>query len=402
MNEQTARRSAETIDNALAVARAVLKRAPLFDGHNDLPWVIRIDKAARGDVVAYELNRVHENADTDIPRLREGMVGAQFWAAFQPTNAPHPARTTLEQIDLIRRIEETHPDIFLPARRASDYAKAKALGKIASFIAVEGGVGLENSLSPLRIWHAAGVRLMTLCHNETLDWINSATDAPRNGGVNAFGRAVIGELNRLGIAIDLAHASHEAIRRVLDVTEAPVALSHCNAYSLCDHPRNAPDDVLRRLRTNGGLVMATFVPGFVSQPLRDWLRRSRDAYGKAPLAADPKAQLAELEARHGTAPKASLEQVADHVERLVETAGVDHVGVGSDYFGGASPVGLENVSRFPHLFAELVRRGFSERDLEKMSSANALRVLRRVEDIGKTLRKTRPPAIGRLEDFPGG
>ncbi len=402
MNEQTARRSAETIDNALAVARAVLKRAPLFDGHNDLPWVIRIDKAARGDVVAYELNRVHENADTDIPRLREGMVGAQFWAAFQPTNAAHPARTTLEQIDLIRRIEETHPDIFLPARRASDYAKAKALGKIASFIAVEGGVGLENSLSPLRIWHAAGVRLMTLCHNETLDWVDSATDAPRNGGLNAFGRAVIGELNRLGIAIDLAHASHEAMRRVLDVTEAPVALSHCNAYSLCDHPRNAPDDVLRRLRTNGGLVMATFVPGFVSQPLRDWLRRSRDAYGKAPLAADPKAQLAELEARHGTAPKASLEQVADHVERLVETAGVDHVGVGSDYFGGASPVGLENVSRFPHLFAELVRRGFSERDLEKMSSANALRVLRRVEDIGKTLRKTRPPAIGRLEDFPGG
>ncbi len=171
MDEERASRSAETIDNALAVARAVLKRAPLFDGHNDLPWVIRIDKAARGDVAAYELNRVHENADTDIPRLREGMVGAQFWAAFQPTNAPHPARTTLEQIDLIRRIEEAHPDVFLPARRASDYAKAKALGKIASFIAVEGGVGLENSLSPLRIWRAAGVRLMTLCHNETLDWI---------------------------------------------------------------------------------------------------------------------------------------------------------------------------------------------------------------------------------------
>ncbi len=402
MDEERASRSAETIDNALAVARAVLKRAPLFDGHNDLPWVIRIDKAARGDVAAYELNRVHENADTDIPRLREGMVGAQFWAAFQPTNASHPARTTLEQIDLIRRIEEAHPDVFLPARRASDYAKAKALGKIASFIAVEGGVGLENSLSPLRIWRAAGVLLMTLCHNETLDWIDSATDAPRNGGLNAFGRAVIGELNRLGIVIDIAHASHEAMRRVLDVTEAPVALSHSNAYSLCDHPRNAPDDVLSRLRANGGLVMATFVPGFVSQLLRDWLRRSRDAYGKAPLAADPKAHFADLEARHGVAPKASLEQVADHVERLVEMAGVDHVGIGSDYFGGASPIGLENVSRFPHLFAELVRRGFSERALEKMSSENALRVLRRVEKVGKTLRRTRPPAIGRLEDFSGG
>jgi membrane dipeptidase len=388
-----------TGDNALAVARDVLRRAPLIDGHNDLPWVIQIDRAARGDVIAYDLNRVHERADTDIPRLREGMVGAQFWAAFQPTSAPHPARTTLEQIDLIRRIEEAHSDVFLPARRAADYNRAKALSKIASFIAVEGGVGLENSLSPLRIWHAAGMRLMTLCHNETLDWVDSATDAPRNNGLNAFGRAVVGELNRLGVVIDLAHTSHHAMRRVLDVTEAPVALSHSNAFSLCDHPRNTPDDVLKRLKDNGGLVMATFVPGFVSQALRDWLRRSRDAYGKAPVVADPKAQLAEVEARQGAAPKASLEQVADHIVRLVETAGLDHVGVGSDYFGGASPVGLEDVSRFPHLFAELVRRGFSERDLEKMSSKNMLRMLRRVEAVGAALRKTRPPAIGRLEDY---
>src|SRR6516162_4009281 len=212
-----------TADNALAVARDVLRRAPLIDGHNDLPWVIRVDRAARGDVIGYDLTRVHERADTDIPRLREGMVGAQFWAAFQPTDAPHPARTTLEQIDLIRRIEEAHPDVFLPARRAADYARAKSQGKIASFIAVEGGAGLENSLSPLRIWHAAGVRLMTLCHNESLDWVDSATDAPRNGGINAFGRAVIGELNRLGIVIDLAHTSHVAQRRVLDVAEAPLA-----------------------------------------------------------------------------------------------------------------------------------------------------------------------------------
>ncbi len=389
------------MDNALYVAHEVLKRAPLFDGHNDLPWVIRIDKAARGDVLAYELNRVHENADTDIPRLREGMVGAQFWAAFQPTSAPHPARTALEQIDLIRRIEEAHPDVFLPARKASDYAKAKDLGKIASFIAVEGGVGLENSLSPLRIWHAAGVRLMTLCHNESLDWVDSATDAPRNGGLNAFGRAVVGELNRLGVLVDLAHTSHQAMRKALDVSEAPVALSHCNAFSLCDHPRNAPDDVVRRLPDNGGIVMATFVPGFISQPLRDWLKRGRDAYGKAPLAADPKAQLAELESKHGVAPKATLSEVVDHIVRLVELAGVEHVGIGSDYFGGAAPVGLENVSRFPHLFAELVRRGFSERDLEKMSALNLLRVLRQVELVGRKLSKTRPPAVGRVEDYPG-
>ncbi len=401
MSEGAAGESVGTADNALAVAREILLRAPLLDGHNDLPWVIRIDRSARGDVFAYDLKQVHEGADTDIPRLREGMVGAQFWAAFQPTNAPHPARTALEQIDLIRRMEDAHPDVFLPARRAADYARAKSLGKIASFIAVEGGVGLENSLGPLRIWRAAGVRLMTLCHNESLDWVDSATDAPRNNGLNAFGRAVIGELNRLGVLIDLAHTSHEAMRRVLEVTEAPVTLSHSNAYSLCDHPRNAPDDVLQRLKANGGVVMATFVPGFVSQALRDWLRRSRDGYGKAPLAADPKAQLAEIEASRGPAPKATLEQVADHIVRLVETAGSEHVGIGSDYFGGASPVGLENVSRFPHLFAELVRRGFSERDLEKIASRNALRVLRRVEEIGKTLRKTRPPAIGRLEDYSG-
>ncbi|HSU99568.1 MAG TPA: dipeptidase [Roseiarcus sp.] len=390
-----------TADNALAVARDVLERAPLIDGHNDLPWVIRIDRAAKGDVAAYDLTRVRERADTDIPRLRDGLVGAQFWAAFQPTNTPHPARTTLEQIDLIRRIEEAHPDVFLPARRAADYARAKAMGRIASFIAVEGGVGLENSLSPLRIWHAAGMRLMTLCHNETLDWVDSATDAPRVGGLNAFGRAIVGELNRLGVVIDLAHTSHDAMRRVLDVSEAPVALSHSNAYSLCDHPRNTPDDVLKRLKANGGLVMATFVPGFVSQPLRDWLRRSRNGYGKGPAVADPKAQMAEPETRQGAAPKASLEQVADHIVRLVETAGLDHVGVGSDYFGGASPTGLEDVSRFPYLFAELVRRGFSERDLEKMSSKNMLRVLRRVEAVGVSLRRTRAPAIGELEDYPG-
>ena len=380
----------------------MLERAPLFDGHNDLPWVIRIDKAARGDVLAYDLNRIHEKADTDIPRLREGMVGAQFWAAFLPTSSPHPAVTTLEQIDLIRRIEEAHPDIFFPARKASDYEKARAAGKIASFIAVEGGVGLENTLAPLRIWHAAGVRLLTLCHNETLDWVDSATDLARNGGLNAFGRAVIGELNRLGIVIDLAHVSHEGMRRVLDVTEAPVALSHSNAFSLCDHPRNAPDDVLKRLKDNGGLVMATFVPGFVSQALRNWLRRGRDAHGKQPPGADPKAQLADMESQHGRAPKATLSEVADHIERLAATASVNHVGVGSDYFGGASPEGLENVSRFPHLFAELVRRGFSEADLAKMSAANVLRVMRRVEAVGRRLRKARPPAIGRIEDFPGG
>lgn len=388
-------------DQALADAHELLKREPLFDGHNDLPWVIRIDKAARGDVIAYDLTRVHEKGDTDIPRLREGQVGAQFWAAFQPTNAPHPARTALEQIDMIRRIEDAHPDVFLPARNAADFARAKRAGKIASYIVVEGGVGLENSLSPLRIWHAAGARMLIPCHNETLDWVDSATDAPRHHGFNAFGRAVIGECNRLGMIVDGAHVSHDGIRRLLDVSEAPILLSHSNAFALCDHPRNAPDDVLRRLKDNGGVVMATFVPGFVSQALRDWLKRSRDGYGKAPLAPDPKAQLAELETRHGPAPRASLSQVVDHIVYLVETAGIDHVGIGSDFFGGAQPDGLEHVGRFPDLFAELLRRQFSDRDLAKIANRNVLRVMRKVEQVGEILREARPPAAGRLEDYPG-
>jgi membrane dipeptidase len=388
-------------DAALRRARDLLERVPLLDGHNDLPWVIRVDRAARGDVVAYDLARSHQDRDTDIPHLREGQVGAQFWAAFQPTGAPHPARTALEQIDLIRRIEEAHPEVFLPARRAADVARARRAGKIASFIAVEGGVGLENALAPLRIWRAAGARLMTLCHNESLDWVDSATDAPRAGGINAFGRAVVGELNRLGMVVDCAHVSHDAQLRVLDASLAPIVLSHSNAHALCDHPRNVRDEVLGRLKDNGGLVMATFVPGFISQELRDWLARGRGRHAAAPVVADPKAALAALEAERGPAPRATLEQLADHIEYLVETAGIDHVGIGSDFFGGAQPLGLEHVGRFPHLFAELIRRGLSDGALAKIASRNFLRAMRAVERVGERLRRERPPAIGRLEDYPG-
>jgi membrane dipeptidase len=388
-------------DQALSKARALLARAPVFDGHNDLPWVIMHDKQARGDVRAFDLGRVHERGDTDIPRLREGGVGAQFWAAFQPTSAPHPGRTTLEHIDLIRRMESIHADVFFPARSAGDFARARRAGKIASYIVVEGGVGLENSLAPLRVWHAAGARMLIPCHNETLDWVDSATDVARHGGFNAFGRAVIGEANRLGMIVDGAHVSHEGIRRLLDVSEAPILLSHSNAFALCDHPRNAPDDVLRRLKDNGGVVMATFVPGFLSQALRDWLKRSRDGAPKAPLGSDPKAQMAELETRQGPAPRATLFDVADHVAYLVETAGIDHVGIGSDFFGGPQPIGLENVGCFPNLFAELLKRGFSEGDLAKIASRNVLRVMREVEEVGQRSSETREPALGRLEDYRG-
>jgi membrane dipeptidase len=384
---------------ALDKAKDLLRRVPLVDGHNDLPYVIW-SGSARGDVRAFNPSRVHQDHDTDLPRLREGGVAAQFWAAFQPTNAPHPARTTLELIDIIHQLAEVYPEHLLPARAAADVQRAKRTGKIASFLAIEGGVGLENSLAPLKVWHAAGARLMTLCHNETLDWVDSATDAPRHGGLTAFGRAVVLELNRLGMMVDLAHVAHSVMRQVLDITRAPVVFSHSNAFSLCDHPRNVPDDVLDRVKGNGGIVMATFVPTFTSQELRDWYRPYCDEWGKAPLTVFADGSRAPAKVRER--PRATLEQVCDHVEYLANRAGLAHVGIGSDYFGGNTPMGLEHVGRFPYLIAELIQRGWSDEALAGLASGNVLRVFRAVERIGRRLRASEAPRTGRVEDYDGG
>ena len=388
-------------DAALTQAYGLLAKSPLFDGHNDLPWVIRIDPQAKGDVRAYNLAKVHSRGDTDIPRLKRGMVGAQFWAAFQPTNAPHPARTTLEQLDIIRQIEDAHPDVFLPARSAADFLRAQKAGKIASYITVEGGAGLENALAPLRIWHSAGMRLMTLCHNETLDWVDSATDAPRHRGLNAFGRAIVHELNRLGVIVDCSHVSGEGALAAIACSRAPIALTHSNSFSLCDHPRNATDEVLKALGEAGGIVMATFVPAFLSQARRDWQKSASGAHGAAPLTADPKSQFENLQASIGKAPRATLSHVADHIERLLDIVGAEHVGIGSDFFGGVQPEGLEDVSCFPALIAECLRRKMSEKIVEGLTSRNLLAFMRRVERVGAQLRKDEPPKIGRIEDYPG-
>jgi membrane dipeptidase len=385
-------------DAALQRAERLLETIPLVDGHNDLPWVIRCDPTARGDVAAYDLARHHQGTDTDIPRLKAGRLSAQFWAAFLPTSVPHPARTTLEQIDLIRRMNELHPDVFLPATRASDIVRAKREGKIASFMTVESGVGLENSLAPLRIWHAAGVRLVTLCHNETLDWVDSATDAPRHGGLTAFGRAVVRELNRLGMIVDCAHVSADVMHQVLDVSTAPVVFSHSNARALCDHPRNVPDDVLARVKANGGIVMATFVPDFISQAARDWARPFKDEFGKTRAGVGMNAMRAHAR-EAGPAPRVALEQLADHIVYIAEKVGPAHVGIGSDFFGGPVPDGLEDVSRFPHLLAEMIRRGWSDEMIAGLAGANFLRVFRAVEREGKRLRKTEKPALGTISDY---
>ena len=366
-------------DAALERALAMLDTTPLIDGHNDLPYVVRIDRAARGDVAAYDLARVHPEGDTDIPRMRAGKLAAQFLAAYVPPNQPKPAGYALAQIALMRTILRRHADVFRPGLSAEDVAAAKAESRIALFMTIENGSALDGQLDALDAYWDLGVRLMTLCHNATHDWCDSATDAPRHDGLAAFGKQVIARMNRLGMIVDLAHVSPKVMHDVLDISSAPVVWSHSNALSLCDHPRNVPDDVLDRVAAANGLVMATFVPDFVSQASRDWHRPAKDQYGKTPDGVDGHKAEAELVARVGPRPKATLAEYCDHVDYLARRIGHDHVGIGSDFFGGPSPVGLEDVSTFPAIIAELIRRGWSEDNLAKLAGGNMLRLMRAVE-----------------------
>lgn len=383
-----------TKDQALKRALALLETAPLIDGHNDLPWVIRNDSAARGNVAAYDLARQRNDGDTDIPRLRQGRVSGQVWAAYIPTEIEHPGRAVLEQIDIVLQMNAAHPDVFLPVRRASDFARAKKQGRIASMLAVEGGVGLENSLAPLRVWHEAGARLMTLCHNGTLDWVDSATDKARHNGLTAFGRAVVRELNRLGMIVDCAHVAPSVMRQVLETSTAPVVFSHSNARALCDHVRNVPDDVLDLVRQKGGLVMATFIPDFLSETVRQWMGPLRASF-VLHTEAERLSKIAEHEKTHGPRPLARLEDVADHIEYLANKVGPEQVGIGSDYFGVATtPTGLEDVRRFPNLLAEMLRRGWSDKAVIGLAGGNFIRTFRAVEREGARLRRTVPVPYG--------
>jgi membrane dipeptidase len=382
--------SKKTREEAQSKVAALLEKMPLLDGHNDLAMVIRDDPVAQGDVLKFRLDQRHDTGDTDIPRLREGKVSAQIWAAFVESDYDRPARKALEQIDLIRRMQDAHPDVFAPILRADDILEAKRQGKIGSMIAVEGGVGLENSLSPLRIWYAAGARLLTLCHNGTLDWVDSATDQARHGGLTAFGREVVRELNRLGMIVDCAHVSPDVMRQVLDISTAPIVFSHSNARALCDHKRNVPDDVLERVPANDGLVMAAFIPQFISEEVRRWLAPMGTVFG------GNVSELIEAHARvHGPSPKSTVEQLADHVEYIADKVGAGRVGIGSDFYGGSTtPVGLEDVSRFPNLLVEMVLRGWSDDRIAGLAGLNFLRVFRAVEAEGKRLRETRPAPVG--------
>lgn len=386
-------------EKAHAHALKLLDKIPLIDGHNDLPWIIHTHPEARMDVAKYDIARKHPESDTDIPRLREGRVSAQWWAAFVPTLAEKPGRATLELLDIINQLSGTYPDVFLRATNSTDIARAKRLKKIASFMTVEGGVGLENSLGPLRAWYAAGVRLMTLCHNETLDWVDSATDIARHDGLTKFGDAVVLELNRLGIIVDLAHTAPSVMNRVLDISRAPVIFSHNNALALCDHPRNIPDSVLDRVRAKRSVIMATFVPDFISQAARDWARPLKDQYGKSSFLEDHSAAGAAHEKANGPQPRATIPELCNHIEYMVQKTGVDHIAIGSDFFGGTTPEGLEDVSKFPNLIAALVDRGWADAAIAKIASGNFIRLFRSVERTARALQKTEGARTGRIEDY---
>ncbi|MEO5819942.1 MAG: dipeptidase [Vicinamibacteraceae bacterium] len=383
-------------DAALVRARAILDRVGLVDGHNDLPWTLR--ETFGGDLSRVDLRKSGATVDTDIPRLREGRVAGQFWSVFIPSGMSNPARVQLEQIELARRMIDAYPDTFLLATNAADFERARQQKKIASFLGMENGQPLENSLGALRAYYALGVRYLTLTHGKNNDWADSATDTPAHGGLTPFGREVVREMNRLGMLVDISHVSPDVMRQVLEVSEAPVIFSHSNARSLVDHRRNVPDDVLARMARNGGVVMITFIPSFVSAETAAWGKELETSIFNAKSTAE----MAQMEkahaAAHGPAPIATLAQVADHIERVARIAGRDHVGIGSDFYGSTDePSGLGDVSRFPELFAELIRRGWSDADLEKLASGNILRALRGAERVASRLAASRKPSTATIE-----
>ena len=401
-----ATRAPAQADPALEHARKLLRSTPLVDGHNDLPWTIRESKEAPRDVGRYDL-RGTVPGQTDLARLKAGMVGAQFWSVYIPGEIKDSgfARVQLEQIDIARRLIAAYPDRFAPALTADDIKREFKRGRLASFMGMEGGHAIENSLGALRAYYALGVRYMTLTHNVTLDWADAALDTARHGGLTEFGREVVREMNRLGMLVDLSHVSPGTMSDALDVAEAPVIFSHSSARALVEHGRNVPDSILTRLKKNGGVVMVTFVPDFVSQEAADWAARydslDRQLGATVSDTTERRRQLTEWSALHPR-PRATLAQVADHIEHVRKVAGPDHVGIGSDFDGIENvPIGLEDVSTFPALFAELIRRGWSDGDLKKLAGENAQRTLRAAEATAARLQRERPPSTRTIEELDG-
>ncbi len=386
-------------------ARELLRRFPVMDGHNDLPWALREMAGRSKDPV--DLAGPVTGTHTDLPRLASGGVGAQFWSVYVPAELAGDAAViaTIEQIDLVRDMIRRYPAALELALTAADVEWILATGKVASLLGAEGGHSIGCSLSVLRALHALGVRYLTLTHNRNVPWADSATDEPAAGGLTAFGREVVSEMQRLGMLVDLSHVSAGTMRDALGAAQAPVIFSHSSARALCDHPRNVPDDMLARLPANGGVCMVTFVPAFVSQVCRDWelefaaemQRRDLDSKEMA----GRKQLLPEWTAGHPR-PAATLAQVADHVDHVREVAGIDHVGIGGDYDGTDQlPDGLQDVSCYPGLIAELLARGWSEADCGQLASGNILRVMHEAQAAASTISARQAPSRARIEDLDG-
>lgn len=383
----------------------LLKEVPLIDGHNDLPWEYR--ERVKNHMAQIDLRQdqskqpkpeTRRALHTDIPRLRAGRLGAQFWSVYVPVTlkGADAVVATMEQIDVVDRLATAYPDVFARAYTADDIARIHKSGKIASLVGMEGGHSIGNSLGTLRQMYALGARYMTITHSKNSDWADSATDDPKHNGLAPFGKAVIAEMNRLGMLIDLSHVSPKTMHDVLDISEAPVIFSHSSARALTDHPRNVPDDVLQRLKEKDGVVMVTFVPSFVSEKARTHSANqdAEEARLKALYSGSPQKVKDLLKAWDAAnpSPRATVSDVADHIEHVMKVAGADHVGIGGDLDGiSSTPAGLESVADYPNLFEELIRRGHSDEELKKLAGSNVLRVMKKTEAVAARM-KDRPAA----------
>ena len=377
-------------DAALTHARKLLQSTILVDGHNDLPWAIRTSKEAPGDVKAYDL-RKPTSGQTDFARLKLGGVGAQFWSVYIPGEAAGGfARTQLEQIDIARRMIAQYPDRLQFATSVADIRAAHKAGHIASLLGMEGGHAIEDSLGALRAYYDLGVRYMTLTHNVNTSWADSQAVPPEHGGLTPFGEQVVLEMNKLGMLVDLSHTSDGTMDDALRVSKAPVIFSHSSSRAICNVPRNVPDDILKRLKTNGGVVMVTFVAGFIDPAvaaiqLPAMAEITKRATGKTP---EEREKIEEEVLGKIKMPPTSIAKVADHIEHIRDVAGVEHIGLGGDFDGNSQwPEGLSDVSMYPNLFAELIRRGWSDQDLKLLAGENVLRAMERAEAVSRSLSK---------------
>jgi membrane dipeptidase len=404
-----AKPSAQTPEQRVA---RVLATTPVIDGHNDLPWEIRdnYDFWRKPLDLDADTSRLEKRLQTDLPRMKQGGMGAQFWSVWIPNEmkGDEAIRVTLEQIDIVHRMVARYPARLEMASTAADIRRIEKAGRIASLIGVEGGHQIGNSPAALRQFYALGARYMTLSHSKNNDWADSATDDPVHDGLTPFGKAIVREMNRLGMIVDLSHVSPKTMSDALAATRAPVIFSHSSARALMDHPRNVPDEILKRMPANGGVVMVNFYPGFLSTAYRERAaaRDAEDARLKNLYSGQPERRKAALDAWDSAHPavEATLAEVADHVEHVRKVAGIDHVGIGSDFDGidGTAPRGLEGVETYPALLAELARRGWSDSDLAKLAGGNLLRAMERVEQVAAGM-KSEPPMIATIEalDRPG-